>query len=259
MIVGELERALDEAIPFAWAEDWDNVGLLVGDRSAPVRGATVALDPSIEAMKTALDRSCSVLITHHPLIFHPLKRIDCAEGPGAQIAFAIRNGLSLFALHTNWDVSPCGVNAAIAQALSLKEVRPLLPSTGGAWGSGAAGQLPRSLNFMECGAAIRDALHLSRLELHGDPEKMVSTLALCGGSGGAFWREAAACGAEGYFTADMRYHERLDALDKEVSLFIADHGEMERFSLAALAETVSKATGEKAILLDVSRPAFCMI
>jgi len=259
MIVGELERRLDEAIPFIWAEGWDNVGLLLGDRSTLVRGTAVALVPSIDAMKAALDHSCSVLITHHPLIFHPLKRIDCAEGPGAQIAFAIRHGLTVFSLHTNWDVAPGGVNAAIAEVLSLQEVRPLLPSTTGAWGSGAAGKFPRPLNFLECGAAIRDALHLSRLELHGDMKTSVSTLALCGGSGGTFLPEAFACGAEAYFTADMKYHERLDALDKGVSLFIADHGEMERFSLTALAETVSKATGEKAKILDVSQPAFCMI
>ncbi|HPR90407.1 MAG TPA: Nif3-like dinuclear metal center hexameric protein, partial [Synergistaceae bacterium] len=93
----------------------------------------------------------------------------------------------------------------------------------------------------------------------GDMKTTVSTLALCGGSGGTFLPEAFACGAEAYFTADMKYHERLDALDKGVSLFIADHGEMERFSLTALAETVSKATGEKAKILDVSQPAFCMI
>ena len=259
MIVGELELKLDEAIPFAWAEEWDNVGLLLGDRSVPVHGMAVALDPSIEAMKTALDHSCSVLITHHPLIFHPLKQIDCAEGPGAQIAFAIRHGLTIFALHTNWDVAPGGVNAAIAQALTLQEIRPLIPSTAGAWGSGAAGKFPHPLNLVKCGAAIRDAMHLSRLELHGDMKTTVSTLALCGGSGGAFCPDAVAYGAEAYFTADMKYHERMDSLDKGISLFIADHGEMERFSLTALTETIAKATGEKTILLDVSRPAFCMI
>ncbi len=259
MFVAELERRLDEAVPYAWAESWDNVGLLLGNRSDHVQGIAISLDPSLEAMKMAIAQSCSVLIAHHPIFFHPLKRIECSEGNGAQIAFATRHGLSVFALHSNWDVSPDGVNATIARALSLRDAHPLIAPPSGGWGSGAFGTLPRPLPFMEYGAVIRDALHLSRIELHGEPEAPLTLLALCGGSGGGYWRDALACGAGAFFTADMKYHERLDALGAGLSLFLADHGEMERFSLSALAETVSRATEEKTVVLDAPPPAFRVI
>ena len=255
MIVGELERRLDEAVPYAWAEEWDNVGLLLGDRSEAVRGGiAITLDLSLEAMTLALERSCSVLITHHPFLFHPMKRIDCSKGVGALAAFAIRHGLSIFALHTNWDASPRGVNAVIARALGLQEMCPIVSSTSGAWGSGAFGKLPCPRSFKECGVMVRDALCLSRLELYGETERDLSVLALCGGSGGNLWRAALTCGADAYCTADMKYHERLDALEGGMPLLLADHGEMERFSLTALAETVSEATDNDAVVLEPPLP-----
>lgn len=221
----------------------------------------VALDPSLEAMRMALERGCSVLVTHHPLLLAPLKRFDCSEGVGAALSFAIRNGLSLFALHTNWDASPIGVNAVISKALGLREAMPLLPSPGssGAWGTGAVGALPQAVSLEKCAVNIKDALELSRLEIHGDVSDAVSSLALCGGSGGSLWRYARASGADAYFTADMKYHERLEALDSGMALLIADHGEMERFSMKELADTLSEATGLKAVLLDPPSRPFCML
>lgn len=259
--VADLESVLDESVPYSWAEEWDNVGLLLGDRNDAVAGVAVALDPSIEAMRMALERGCSVLVTHHPLLLAPLKRFDCSEGVGAALSFAIRNGLSLFSLHTNWDVSHIGVNAVISNALGLREVMPLIPSPGssGPWGAGAVGLLPQTLRLKDCGVGIKDTLELSRLEIHGAVSDGVSSLALCGGSGGSLWRYARASGADAYFTADMKYHERLEALDSGMALFIADHGEMERFSMKELADTLSEATGLKTILLDPPSCHFCML
>ncbi|MDI9371067.1 MAG: Nif3-like dinuclear metal center hexameric protein [Synergistaceae bacterium] len=259
--VADLDRILNDAVPYSWAEDWDNVGLLLGDADDRVTGVAVALDPSLEAMRSAVDAGCSVLVTHHPLLLSPIKRLDCSEGAGARIAFAIRRRLSLFALHTNWDVSPRGVNAVIAEALDLREVRPLIPSTdtSGSWGIGAIGELPQDAPMDDLGLSIKRALGLSRLEVHGKPAGTQGLLALCGGSGGSLWSSARASGANMYFTADMKYHDRLDALDAGMGLLLADHGEMENFSMKELAHVVSRSSGIEAVLLDAPERAFSMI
>jgi dinuclear metal center YbgI/SA1388 family protein len=234
------------------------VGLLLGDPGGVLRGVGVTLDPSLQAMRMASEMGCSALVAHHPLFFSPIRRLNISEGVGACAAYAIRHGLSVFALHTNWDSSPIGVNSVIARKLGLQGASPLVPSRL-SWGSGAVGTLAGPMSPLECGGFIKNSLMLSRLELHGATDAPVVKIALCGGSGGALWREALACGVDAFFTADMKYHDRLDALEAGLRLFVADHGEMENFTMKSLADVVSDAAGERAILLDPVAAPFCMI
>jgi len=243
MRVKDLLRNLDAMVPFSWAEEWDNSGLITGNPESPVTGVAVCLDPTPEAMEYAAENGCSVLVSHHPLIFSPLKKIDVSTCTGKAVAFALKKDIAVISMHTNWDSSPRGVNAAIAGALGLESVCPLVPSASGAWGLGALGNLPAAMTGQELGQMIRSVLKLSRLDLYGAPHRSVNRLALCGGSGGSLWGGAKASGADAYFTSDVKYHERLEALEGGLLLLIGDHGEAESFSLEALAGTVSEASG----------------
>lgn len=246
MLVKDLLRNLDNVVPFSWTEEWDNTGLLAGNPESPVTGVAVCLDPSPEAMEYAAEKGCSVLVSHHPLIFSPLKKLDVSTVTGKAVAFALKKDISVISMHTNWDSSPRGVNAAIASAIGLESVNPLVSSSSGAWGHGALGNLPATLTGRELGQTIRSALKLSRLDLYGDPHRFVNSLALCGGSGGSLWGGAKAAGADAFFTSDVKYHERLEALAGGLLLLIGDHGEVESFSLDALAGAVSEASGFEA-------------
>lgn len=260
MKVEMLLDRINKCIPFNWAEDWDNVGLLLGDPNALVgRRIAVALDPSLDAMKMAVERECTVLVTHHPLIFSPLKKIDSSKGLGGDIAFALRNGLSIICIHTNWDSSEPGVNTILASALELHSLSPLIRSEKGAWGLGAVGNRVSALTGAEWGQLILKSLALSRLEVYGDSALSFNCLALCGGSGGSMWHEALAKGAKAYFTADMKYHEKLEAHHSGLLLFIADHGEMEAFSLDVLAKILSAAAGPTASVIRLSPPKSVII
>ena len=249
MKVRELLLTLEKGLPLHWAEEWDNPGLLLGSREEEIRKVAVALDPDMATLQRAAAEGANVLITHHPLLLSPIRRIITDEWPGEEIAFALGNGLSLVALHTNWDAAPGGMNRSLARAIGLGNPLPLVPSEKGAWGTGAAGELPEILPAGQWAERIRNVLSLSRIEVYGGLNRPAARLALCGGSGGSLWREAASSGAQVYFTADMKYHERLDACRSGLTLFLADHGEMESFSLPDLAELVSEAWGEKALLL----------
>jgi dinuclear metal center YbgI/SA1388 family protein len=107
------------------AEDWDNVGLQVGDPASGIERIMVALDPCPEAVDAAIKNSCQLLLTHHPLIFRPLKRISTADETGRLIHQAIGHGLAIVSLHTNYDIIQNGVNDLLANALGVTSCQPL--------------------------------------------------------------------------------------------------------------------------------------
>jgi len=116
---------INKIAPPALAEEWDNVGLQVGDPTAEVGRIMVALDPCPAAIEEAIHHSCHLLVTHHPLIFKPLKRISTADEAGKLIHRSISNRLAIASLHTNYDIADNGVNDLLAARLGLQGCRPL--------------------------------------------------------------------------------------------------------------------------------------
>lgn len=130
--VGTLQAKLSDIVgiinkiaPPALAEDWDNVGLQVGDPGSGIERIMVALDPCPEAVNAAITSSCQLLLTHHPLIFKPLKRISTADETGRLIHLAIAARLAIVSLHTNYDITTNGVNDLLARALGVTSSQPL--------------------------------------------------------------------------------------------------------------------------------------
>lgn len=124
--VSEIIEIINSIAPFALAEEWDNVGLQVGDPSAPVSRVMVSLDPCEEAIDAAIAERCQLLLTHHPLIFRPLQSINFADPSGALIGKALRNSLSIVSLHTNFDSAKGGVNDLLAERLGVVSTAALV-------------------------------------------------------------------------------------------------------------------------------------
>jgi dinuclear metal center YbgI/SA1388 family protein len=123
--VSDIVGIINKFAPFASAEEWDNVGLQVGDPAAVAGKIMVSLDAGRDALEAAVGSGCRLLLTHHPLIFKPLKRISCAEPIGELIALAIKNDLAVLSLHTNLDIAPGGVNDLLAELLGVGSCQPL--------------------------------------------------------------------------------------------------------------------------------------
>lgn len=123
--VSDVIHVMDNLAPPALAEEWDNIGLQVGDLSWPVRRVRIALDPTLEVVDTACRRNVDLLITHHPLIFRPLKSIDFHTPLGKIIDLATRNHLAIFAAHTNLDSAIGGINDILAGRIGIQELQPL--------------------------------------------------------------------------------------------------------------------------------------
>ena len=123
--LSDIVGIINKIAPPALAEEWDNVGLQVGDTTAEIERVMVALDPGLPAIDAAIQNSCQLLLTHHPFIFKPLKRITSGDETGRLIQKAIKCGLAVLSLHTNYDTAANGVNDLLAHALGLQKLSPL--------------------------------------------------------------------------------------------------------------------------------------
>lgn len=124
--VSDIIEIINIIAPFSYAEEWDNVGLQIGDPTAPVSKIIVSLDAGEDAIEAAITGQCQLLLTHHPLIFHPLKKVNILDPPCNLLSKALRNNLNIVSLHTNFDIAPGGVNDMLAERLGINSALPLV-------------------------------------------------------------------------------------------------------------------------------------
>ncbi len=200
---------LDRLAPLASAEAWDNVGLMVGDLGSEISSVLVSLDPSLAAIAWARDQAIDLLLTHHPLILHPIRNVRLDEGVGRKIGQLVRAGIALVSLHTNLDAASGGVADTLAERVGLEAIEACgMLRAGRVAAGGALAPWVRSLGFGE--ARIVDA------------GRDVKYVAVCPGSGMDAWREALSRGCDTFVTGDVRYHAALDA--REAGLNVVDLG-----------------------------------
>ena len=197
MTVQDIFDFLNEKAPFASAEEWDNPGLLVGDPRREVGRVLVALDATTGAVDTAVALGADLIVTHHPVIFAPLKRLEADSIPYRLAA----EGLSLIAAHTNLDKAQGGVNDTLADRLGLENV------TTAQDGFTRIGVLPSERTARDFAAHVAHALD-APVRYAG--ESPVTTVAVCGGGGGDFIAGCVGL-ADAYVTGEVKHHEWLSA------------------------------------------------
>jgi dinuclear metal center YbgI/SA1388 family protein len=255
MNLREFANRLERLIPSEWSEQWDNPGLLSGDPESEVRKVAISLNATLGTIRKASEIRADVLVTHHPALIQPTSRLLPESLPGASLFHSIRNGIALYAVHTNWDASPVGVNHILSEKAGLVGTLPLLPGQNGAWGIGAIGNLKEPLPLAELSAFLRERWGLSWIRVLGEGDTEIRRLALCGGAGGGMIAEACRMKADAFVTADLRYHEVLEGRFMGLSLLTCDHGEMEAASLEGLCRLIMSGTGLPAEVLPEEGPA----
>ncbi|RBY85943.1 Nif3-like dinuclear metal center hexameric protein [Blastococcus sp. TF02A-26] len=208
--LGEVVAALEARYDPALAEPWDAVGLVCGDRDDPVERVLFAVDPVAAVVDEAVAAGSTLLVTHHPLFLTGVHGVPADDPKGRLVHRLVRAGSGLFVAHTNADRAPgCGVNDALADVLGLVDVVPLQPTGGDpAAGLGRIGRLPSPVTLREFAAVAATALPATEggVRVAGDPDRVVATVAVCGGSGGSLLPEAAAAGADVLLTSDLKHH-----------------------------------------------------
>jgi dinuclear metal center YbgI/SA1388 family protein len=208
--LGEVLDALDARYDPGLAESWDAVGLVCGDRAEPVRRVLFAVDPTDDVVDEVIETGAQLLVTHHPLFLTPVHGVPGDDPKGRLVHRLIRAGAALFVAHTNADrAAEYGVNDALAAVLGLVEATPLEPDAADPRiGLGRIGRLaePATLRqFAERAAALLPVT-AGGLRVAGDLDRPVTTVAVCGGSGGSLMDAAAAAGADVFLTSDLKHH-----------------------------------------------------
>ena len=229
MIVYDVYDFLDEKYDFSSAAEYDNVGLLVGDGREKVTGILVCLDCTDEAITKAVECGANLIVTHHPVIFDPLKSVT-EEGLVYRL---IKNGISLISAHTNLDQVEGGVNDCLAHALGLEDIEKATDSEGFVY---RIGQLKEELD--SDGFAQYVSQKLSVPVKYVGRSNYIKRVAVCGGSGGSLLGSVADVGADAFVTADIKHSVFLDADRLGITLIDAGHFNTENVVIEPLAGTL---------------------
>jgi len=224
--VKEIQDRLFEKIPGYMKLDFDNVGMLAGFCGMEVTSAVVALDITDAVIEEAIACGAQLIVSHHPLIFEPMKRVTDDDIKGRKIIRMIQNGLSGICMHTNLDAAEGGVNDCLMAALGARVTGLLSPHgthpDGTPFGISRIGELPAPVDFDDFLARTKQRLHVSALRSVSGG-RQVQRIACCGGAGGSDMRKAVEAGCDTYVTADLKYDHFLDARDFGLNLIDADH------------------------------------
>ena len=237
MKAAAIAAVIEEMAPLALQESWDNSGFCIGNGDSEVHAAVVGCDCTTGLMDGAVSRGADMVITHHPLIFGGIKKISEATLTGRTVISAIRNGITVYACHTNMDKVPGGVSGTTASRIGLVNVRVLDADADGN-GLGIIGELPAPMSPAVFLQHLKDSLRLSTVRHSKLPAAFLRTVALCGGAGRSLIGRAGAAGADVYVSGDISYHD-FYAPD---GMMIADigHFESEAEIIGVICDTVRK-------------------
>lgn len=222
--IKDIIRIMEEFAPKTLKEDFDNVGLMVGDRNKEVKKILLALDCTLDVIKEAKEKSVDLIITHHPLIFRKPSSITTDTLTGKKIIELIKNDISLYSSHTNLDSAENGLNETIVNLLGystneLIEVNKMARND-----NEGLGRIVRLEDFIELEDLIEDIkekLNVKSLKVVKGCEK-VKNIAIINGSGSDFFEKAYRKGADCIITGDTTYHYASDY--KELGVSIIDTG-----------------------------------
>lgn len=204
--VGEIVAALEAAYPPELAEAWDAVGLVCGDPRESADRVLFCVDPVESTVDEAIELGAGLIVAHHPLLLRGVHGVPASTPKGSLVHRLIREGVALYCAHTNADSADPGVSDALAQAIGLTVRGPIAGE--GPTGLGRIGDLPEPETFEAFVQRVADALPetVAGIRGAGDPQRLIRTVAVCGGSGDSFLADVTAAKVDAYVTADLRHH-----------------------------------------------------
>ncbi len=232
---------MESFAPRRLAEDWDNVGLIAGDRQAEARRVMTCLTVTPESVDEAIARQADLVIAHHPLPFRPIKRLTTDNTPSHLLWKLARAGVSIYSPHTSFDSASQGINQTLAQKLGLESPTVLVPLVDDpdGLGAGRVGKFSIPVSLGDLASRALQQLgpdgRLKGLHLVGEPDRMITKLAVACGSGGSFLDAAKRRGCDALVTGETTFHTSLDAKANGIALVLVGHYASERFAVEDLA------------------------
>lgn len=226
---------------FQYKKDYDNIGLILGNKSAHVTKILCCLDVTEKIINEALKLGCEMIISHHPMIFLPIDRITSDTVLGKKLLLAAENKIAIYAAHTNLDFVSNGINDYVATLLGLRNVKPLDPYIDAAQGLGRVGDLANKVFCSVLKGEVETALKDKYVRMIGEPYAQVKRIAVInGGAGGetSYVDMAVKEGADCIITADIKHHVAMYALENGLTVIEPQHYTMEHCYISRLVQVL---------------------
>ncbi len=247
---------LQEQSPERYACSWDNVGLLVGDYEKEVKTVYIALDATDDTILRAIEAGADLLLTHHPMIFKSLKQVNSEDFIGRRIIALIKNDISYYAMHTNFDVK--GMAELGAQRMELKDCQVLDVTC---WheqepaGIGTVGELPCEMTVADCAGKVKEVFGVDLVKIYGRPDQRIKRAAICPGSGKSVIGKAIQAGAQALITGDIDHHEGIDSAAQGLAIIDAGHYGVEKMFVPYMKEYLeARAAGIQVVAEPPQQP-----
>ena len=221
MLLKEIKTKLDSILKPNLAYEWDNVGLGIGELNSEVNRILVTLEITQSVIEEAIIKKADLIITHHPLIFKPVKSIIDSDIQGNMILKLIKNSIGVYVAHTNFDILDGGLNDYVANLIELQEVDKLAYDTED--GIGRCGFLPNPMNLIEFVNHIKTKLNIDEIRLIDGEKEIINKVGLVTGSGIEYALDAFRLNCDVYLTGDVKYHDAQDWLSKGMNIIDFGH------------------------------------
>lgn len=223
----KLMEQLEQLAPVSYACDWDNPGLLVGRSDKEIKRVLVALDASYEVIQQACDMKADFLLTHHPLIFKPMKQINDSSFIGNRVIHLLQKDICAYAMHTNFDVALGGMADLAAERMELVNAQVLDvmgENEKGSYGIGKNGLLKKPMGIEALAKKVKADFALPFVTVYGAEKQVdIQRIALVPGSGKGYIAAALEQGCQAIITGDIGYHEGTDAASEGLTVIDAGH------------------------------------
>ena len=225
----EIIEILETLAPKSCACDWDNPGLLAGRIDKDVKKILLTLDADDAAVERAKEIGADMLLSHHPLIFKPVKHVSDEDFIGRRLVSLIQADVSYYAMHTNFDSAPGCMADIVADRLNFVDQKPLElmgELSGTAYGIGKTGTLKKPMTGPELAREVKNRFGLPFVTVYGSElyeNEPVTRAATCPGAGGSEIREALRAGAQVFITGDISHHEGIDAAAQGMMIIGLEH------------------------------------
>ncbi|MEG0135680.1 Nif3-like dinuclear metal center hexameric protein [Cetobacterium sp.] len=244
MKLSKIISYLEEKFPLNLSEEWDNVGLLVGRRDSEVEKILLSLDVTDKVIDEAIEVGANLIITHHPVIFKPLKAVTGDTTLGKKVLKLIENRIAVYSMHTNLDSAKSGLNDFLGETvLNFGKGKILEKSelNGREFGIGRIYKLDTPINIKKLSQNMKETLGLDCINVVTSDENLsIKKIALVSGAGSTYWRKAKKLGADILLTGDIKYHEAMDAKEENFSLMDIGHFESECIFVKHLKTIIEK-------------------
>lgn len=232
----DILEELEKKYPLCMAESWDNPGLQAGSRKTEVEKVYIALDATDEVIEKARNAGAELLLTHHPLLFSPIRKVNTDDFTGRRIVELIRAGISCYAMHTNYDVVTMGALAGEMLGLQRMEVMEVTYEDGERKeGFGRTGELPEEMTLQECGEHVKRVFGLDTVKIFGDLQQKVRRAAVLPGSGKSMVKAARETGAQVLISGDFGHHDGINAVMQGLAVIDAGHYGIEHIFIPQMA------------------------